>query len=108
MHALLLQGAGMMAIPRAFNLLGLLPGLAIMALMACLTFFTLAGLGQCHSSHAGGRQLWRAGAQDGWGRGRIFAAAGGAGQLLRHECVSEATGASSRWQHQHALVGCAV
>jgi amino acid permease len=41
---LLLQGAGMMAIPRAFNLLGLLPGLAIMGLMACLTFFTLAGL----------------------------------------------------------------
>jgi amino acid permease len=41
---LLLQGAGMMAIPRAFNLLGLLPGLAIMSLMACLTFFTLAGL----------------------------------------------------------------
>lgn len=39
-----IMGAGMMAIPRAFNLLGLLPGLAIMALMACLTFFTLAGL----------------------------------------------------------------
>ncbi|KAF6236268.1 transmembrane amino acid transporter protein-domain-containing protein [Scenedesmus sp. NREL 46B-D3] len=39
-----IMGAGMMAIPKAFNLLGLLPGLAIMALMACLTFFTLAGL----------------------------------------------------------------
>lgn len=34
----------MMAIPKAFNVLGLLPGIVIMLLMACLTFFTLAGL----------------------------------------------------------------
>jgi amino acid permease len=34
----------MMAIPRAFMLLGLLPGGAIMMLIGCLTFFTLSAL----------------------------------------------------------------
>lgn len=38
------QGAGMMAIPKAFRLLGLIPGSILMVLIACLTFFTLAGV----------------------------------------------------------------
>lgn len=37
-------GAGMMAIPKAFNLLGLITGSILMLLIACVTFFTLAGL----------------------------------------------------------------
>eukprot|EP00879_Flechtneria_rotunda_P009883 GHRR01010335.1.p1 GENE.GHRR01010335.1~~GHRR01010335.1.p1 ORF type:complete len:668 (+),score=196.20 GHRR01010335.1:198-2201(+) len=37
-------GAGMMAIPKAFNLLGVLPGALVMVLMGCLTFFTLSSL----------------------------------------------------------------
>lgn len=37
------QGAGMMAIPKAFKLLGVIPGSVLMLLIACLTFFTLAG-----------------------------------------------------------------
>eukprot|EP00775_Hariotina_reticulata_P009477 gene9477-9641_t len=45
-----IMGAGMMAIPKAFMLLGLLPGLGIMALMAVLTFFTLAELVSASSS----------------------------------------------------------
>jgi amino acid permease len=40
----------MMAIPKALMLLGLLPGLGIMVLMAALTFFTLAGLVSASSS----------------------------------------------------------
>eukprot|EP00878_Enallax_costatus_P003797 GHUV01004013.1.p1 GENE.GHUV01004013.1~~GHUV01004013.1.p1 ORF type:complete len:658 (+),score=172.12 GHUV01004013.1:226-2199(+) len=42
--AKVIMGAGMMAVPKAFNMLGLIPGLAIMALMLCLVFFTLASL----------------------------------------------------------------
>jgi hypothetical protein len=33
----------MMAIPKAFNLLGLITGSVLMLLIACVTFFTLAG-----------------------------------------------------------------
>lgn len=33
-----------MAVPKAFNMLGLIPGLTIMILMACLVLFTLASL----------------------------------------------------------------
>jgi amino acid permease len=37
----------MMAIPKAFRLLGLIPGSILMVLIACLTFFTLAGMSAC-------------------------------------------------------------
>lgn len=41
----------MMAIPKAFQLLGFIAGGAVMLLMALLTFFTLAG-GQADASRS--------------------------------------------------------
>lgn len=35
----------MMAIPKAFMLLGLIPGGTLMVLIACLSYFTLSGAG---------------------------------------------------------------
>lgn len=56
------QGAGMMAIPKAFMLLGLIPGSILMLAIACLTYFTLAGRSRQTSADACWGMQCRAGA----------------------------------------------